>query len=140
MNFQVDTALPRAAGPGLAALGGFRRRNGLAEDEEGHIVALGGATGEGLKSGEDALNAGDCGWAVLLENGIDEALFSPLDAAGIDGLGDAVGVGSESIAEFEGEGLLLVGRVLKEADVAGHRIRAWSPGCRAAGEAGYDRR
>jgi len=61
----------------------------------------------------------------LFEDRAKEALLFPLGAARANGFGDAVGVDGESVAEIEGEGLLFIGGVGKQAK---DRTAAFEPG------------
>lgn len=83
---------------GYTASGAVRRELQSAKDDEGHVVALGRAGGEGVSGFHDFANGIFCGEAVAARDGFEEARVAPFFEVWTHGFTEAVGIDNQQIA------------------------------------------
>src|SRR5580704_2493592 len=85
-----------------------------AEDDEGHVVALGCASRESVGSLDDAGYGVTSAEAVAGGDGLDQSLFSPFAEVGAHGFAEAVGVDHQQVAWGQRDLGLLIGTLRQQ--------------------------
>src|SRR5215469_17123021 len=86
-----------------------------AQDDEGHVVALGSTGGEGVGGLQDTLDGISCGETIAGFDGFEEALLAPFLELRAHGLTEAVRVDDQKVAGSEVDVGLLIRRIGNQA-------------------------